>query len=152
MAGSVNKVILVGNLGRDPDIRYTQAGKKVANFSIATSDQWRDRQSGERRERTEWHRIVVFNEGLADVVERFVKKGSKLYIEGALRTRKWHGQDGKDNYSTEVVLEGYHSNLTMLDNRGSGDGSSGEQGAGSAIGQDTGPETLPPELDDEIPF
>ena len=118
MAGSVNKVILVGNLGRDPEIRFTQAGKKIANFSIATSEQWRDRQSGERRERTEWHRIVVFNEGLADVVERFVKKGSKLYIEGQLRTRKWQGQDGKDNYTTEVVLEGFNSNLTMLDNRG----------------------------------
>jgi single-strand DNA-binding protein len=151
MAGSVNKVILVGNLGRDPEIRFTQAGKKIANFSIATSDQWRDRQSGERRERTEWHRIVVFNEGLADVVERFVKKGSKLYIEGVLRTRKWQGQDGKDNYTTEIVLQGFDSNLTMLDTRGPGpDGqSSGTPGEG-----DAGPDPLPtnPDLDDEIPF
>ena len=96
MAGSVNKVILIGNLGRDPEIRFTQAGKKIANFSIATSETWRDRQSGERRERTEWHRIVVFSEALADVVEKYVKKGSKLFIEGQLRTRKWQGQDGRE--------------------------------------------------------
>ena len=179
MAGSVNKVILVGNLGRDPEIRFTQAGKKIANFSIATSEQWRDRQSGERRERTEWHRIVVFNEGLADVVERFVKKGSKLYIEGVLRTRKWQGQDGKDNYTTEIVLEGFNSNLTMLDSRG---GEGGGMGGGSSSGggyggggQDNGGNfggggsdagwgnggsssgggsapTGAPDLDDEIPF
>ncbi|MBV18063.1 MAG: single-stranded DNA-binding protein [Thalassospira sp.] len=179
MAGSVNKVILVGNLGRDPEIRFTQAGKKIANFSIATSEQWRDRQSGERRERTEWHRIVVFNEGLADVVERFVKKGSKLYIEGVLRTRKWQGQDGKDNYTTEIVLEGFNSNLTMLDSRG---GEGGGMGSGSSSGggyggggQDNGGNfggggsdagwgnggsssgggsapTGAPDLDDEIPF
>ena len=159
MAGSVNKVILVGNLGRDPEIRFTQAGKKIANFSIATSEQWRDRQSGERRERTEWHRIVVFNEGLADVVERFVKKGSKLYIEGQLRTRKWQGQDGKDNYTTEVVLEGFNSNLTMLDGQGQGhggqsDASGGGNDEGYGAGSDTGwgNGTLPPELADEIPF
>lgn len=151
MAGSVNKVILVGNLGRDPEFRYTPAGKKVANFSIATSDQWRDKESGERRERTEWHRIVVYNEGLADVVERFVKKGSKLYIEGKLRTRKWQGQDGKDNYSTEVVLEGYNSSLTMLDNRPA---SSDGQETGSPADDDPGPDPLPadPDLDDEIPI
>lgn len=174
MAGSVNKVILVGNLGRDPEIRFTQAGKKIANFSIATSEQWRDRQSGERRERTEWHRIVVFNEGLADVVERFVKKGSKLYIEGQLRTRKWQGQDGKDNYTTEVVLEGFNSNLTMLDSRGgegggapSGGGNyggsqdSGGFGGGSDAGWGNGGASSggggsapagAPDLDDEIPF
>lgn len=161
MAGSVNKVILVGNLGRDPEIRFTQAGKKIANFSIATSEQWRDRQSGERRERTEWHRIVVFNEGLADVVERFVKKGSKLYIEGQLRTRKWQGQDGKDNYTTEVVLEGFNSNLTMLDNRGEGGGMGGgsSSGGGSDAGWgnsgSSGGGSAPsgaPDLDDEIPF
>lgn len=173
MAGSVNKVILVGNLGRDPEIRFTQAGKKIANFSIATSEQWRDRQSGERRERTEWHRIVVFNEGLADVVERFVKKGSKLYIEGVLRTRKWQGQDGKDNYTTEIVLEGFNSNLTMLDNRG-GDGGGSSSGGGYGGGQDSGggfgggsdagwgnggsssgggsAPAGAPDLDDEIPF
>ncbi len=178
MAGSVNKVILVGNLGRDPEIRFTQAGKKIANFSIATSDQWRDRQSGERRERTEWHRIVVFNEGLADVVERFVKKGSKLYIEGVLRTRKWQGQDGKDNYTTEIVLEGFNSNLTMLDSRGGeggGMGGGSSSGGGYGGGQDNGGNfggggsdagwgnggsssgggsapTGAPDLDDEIPF
>ena len=133
MASSVNKVILVGNLGRDPEIRFTQAGKKIANFSLATSESWRDRQSGERRERTEWHRIVVFSEGLADVVEKYVKKGSKLYIEGQLRTRKWQGQDGRDNYTTEIVLEGFNSNLTMLDSRGGGSeygGGSGGSGGG----------------------
>ncbi|WP_339773992.1 single-stranded DNA-binding protein [uncultured Thalassospira sp.] len=138
MAGSVNKVILVGNLGRDPEIRFTQAGKKIANFSIATSEQWRDRQSGERRERTEWHRIVVFSEGLADVVERFVKKGSKLYIEGVLRTRKWQGQDGKDNYTTEIVLEGFNSTLTMLDGRGEGGGAGGGSSSGGGYGGDSG--------------
>ena len=138
MAGSVNKVILVGNLGRDPEIRFTQAGKKIANFSIATSEQWRDRQSGERRERTEWHRIVVFSEGLADVVERFVKKGSKLYIEGVLRTRKWQGQDGKDNYTTEIVLEGFNSTLTMLDGRGEGGGTGGGSSSGGGYGGDSG--------------
>ena len=178
MASSVNKVILVGNLGRDPEIRFTQAGKKIANFSIATSESWRDRQSGERRERTEWHRIVVFSEGLADVVEKYVKKGSKLYIEGQLRTRKWQGQDGRDNYTTEIVLEGFNSNLTMLDSRGgggggeygggSGGGSGGGgyddygsgQGGGARAGGSSGPgwdapgngPAAGPDLDDEIPF
>ncbi|WP_417841992.1 single-stranded DNA-binding protein [Terasakiella sp.] len=171
MAGSVNKVILVGNLGRDPEIRFSQAGKKIANFTIATSEQWKDRQTGERQERTEWHRVVVFNDGLADVVERFVKKGSKVYIEGQLKTRKWQGQDGKDNYTTEVVLDGFNSSLTMLDNRGSDGGQSGgdnggtgyyreaERGqAGQSGGTDTGwgqGQSAPsgaPDLDDEIPF
>ncbi|MFH1803564.1 MAG: single-stranded DNA-binding protein [Pseudomonadota bacterium] len=176
MAGSVNKVILVGNLGRDPEIRFTQAGKKIANFSIATSEQWKDRQSGERRERTEWHRIVVFSDALADVVEKYVKKGSKLYIEGQLRTRKWQGQDGKENYTTEIVLEGFNSVLTMLDSRGDGGSSSGGSGGGnyggdygdSNGGSDagwgnssgggsarSGGGSAPagaPDLDDEIPF
>jgi single-strand DNA-binding protein len=159
MSGSVNKTILVGNCTRDPEIRFTQAGKKIANLSLATNETWRDRQSGERRERAEFHRIVVFNEGLADVVERFVKKGSKLYIEGQLRTRKWQGQDGKDNYTTEVVLEGFNSNLTMLDNRGESDGGhSGTSGGGNDGGYGTGSDTgwgqAPgaPDLDDEIPF
>lgn len=143
MSGSVNKVIIVGHLGRDPEIRFTQAGKKIANFSIATSDQWRDRQSGERKERTEWHRIVVFNEGLADVVERFVKKGSKVYIEGQLRTRKWQGQDGNDNYTTEVVLEGFNSNLTMLDKM---------EGSNQSGGTDTGYGGGEPDLSDEVPW
>ena len=105
MAGSVNKVILIGNLGRDPEIRTTNNGAKVANFPLATSETWRDRQSGERRERTEWHRVVIFNENLIDVAERFLKKGSKVYIEGQLQTRKWQGQDGRDNYTTEIVLQ-----------------------------------------------
>lgn len=160
MAGSVNKVILVGNLGRDPEIRFTQAGKKSAYFSIATSDQWKDRQSGERRERTEWHRIVVFNEGLADVVERFVKKGSKLYIEGALRTRKWQGQDGKDNYTTEIVLDGFNSTLTMLSGTSNGDGGSSSSGSsGDNTGWDSGQSTTGGDggsdndpFTDDIPF
>lgn len=174
MAGSVNKVILVGNLGADPEIRRLNSGDAVVNLRIATSESWRDRQSGERRERTEWHRIVVFNEGLADVVERFVKKGSKLYIEGQLRTRKWQGQDGKDNYTTEIVLEGFNSNLTMLDNRGEGGGMGGggassggsygsDNGGGYGGGSDagwgngssSGGGSAPagaPDLDDEIPF
>ncbi|WP_039906646.1 single-stranded DNA-binding protein, partial [Acetobacter tropicalis] len=101
MAGSVNKVILVGNLGKDPEVRHSQSGQKIVSFSLATSDTWNDRQSGERRERTEWHKIVVFNERLADVAERFLRKGRKVYLEGSLQTRKWHGQDGKDNYTTE---------------------------------------------------
>lgn len=142
MSGSVNKVILIGNLGRDPEIRFSQAGKKIANFSIATSEQWRDRQSGERKENTEWHRIVIFNEGLADVVEKYVKQGSKVYIEGQLKTRKWQGQDGKDNYTTEIVLQGFDSTLKMLDkNGGSNNNSGGQQSGGGS-----------PDLDSEIPF
>lgn len=151
MAGSVNKVILVGNLGRDPEIRFTQAGKKIANFSIATSDEWRDKQTGERKERTEWHRIVCFNEGLSDIVERFVKKGSKVYIEGQLRTRKWQGQDGNDNYTTEIVLEGFNSNLTMLDSAGTGN-TGGNQDSGNDGGSDGGWGSAGDDLDDEIPF
>ena len=115
MAGSVNKVILVGNLGKDPEIRRTQDGRPIANLRIATSENWRDKTSGERREKTEWHSVVVFNEGLCRVVEQYLKKGAKVYIEGALQTRKWQGQDGQDRYSTEVVLQGFNSVLTMLD-------------------------------------
>ena len=118
MAGSVNKVILVGNVGKDPEIRRTQDGRPIANLRIATSESWRDKTTGERREKTEWHSVVVFNEGLCRVVEQYVKKGAKLYIEGALQTRKWQGQDGQDRYSTEVVLQGFNSVLTMLDARG----------------------------------
>ena len=118
MAGSVNKVILVGNLGRDPEIRSTNDGTKIANLSLATSESWRDRNSGERRERTEWHRVVIFNERLVDVVERFLKKGSKIYIEGQLQTRKWTDQSGQDRYTTEVVLQRYRGEMTMLDTRG----------------------------------
>jgi len=122
MAGSVNKVILIGNVGADPEIRRTQDGRPIANLRIATSEQWRDRNSGERREKTEWHTVVVFNEGLCKVVEQYVKKGAKLYIEGALQTRKWQDQQGQDRYSTEVVLQGFNSTLTMLDGRGDGGG------------------------------
>ncbi|MBW8787220.1 MAG: single-stranded DNA-binding protein [Rhizobium leguminosarum] len=132
MAGSVNKVILIGNVGADPEIRRTQDGRPIANIRLATSETWRDRNSGERREKTEWHTIVVFNEGLCKVVEQYVKKGAKLYIEGQLQTRKWQDQQGQDRYSTEVVLQGFGSTLTMLDGRGEGGGASG--GRGSAGG------------------
>jgi len=115
MSGSVNKVILIGNVGADPEIRRTQDGRPIANLRIATSESWRDRNSGERKEKTEWHSVVVFNEGLCKVVEQYVKKGAKLYIEGALQTRKWQDQNGNDRYSTEVVLQGFNSTLTMLD-------------------------------------
>jgi single-strand DNA-binding protein len=127
MAGSVNKVILVGNLGADPEIRRTQDGRPIANLRIATSESWRDRNSGERREKTEWHRVVIFNEGLCKVAEQYLRKGSKVYLEGQLQTRKWQDQSGQDRYSTEVVLQGFNSNLTMLDGRGEGGG----QGGGS---------------------
>lgn len=126
MAGSVNKVILVGNLGADPEIRRTQDGKPIANLRIATSETWRDRNSGERREKTEWHRVVIFNEGLCKVAENYLRKGSKVYLEGQLQTRKWQDQSGQDKYSTEIVLQGFNSSLTMLDGRGEGGG----QGAG----------------------
>ncbi|WP_150524575.1 single-stranded DNA-binding protein [Roseibium sediminis] len=125
MAGSVNKVILVGNLGADPEIRRTQDGRPIANLSIATSESWRDRGSGERRERTEWHRVVIFSEGLCKVAEQFLRKGSKVYLEGQLQTRKWQDQNGQDRYSTEIVLQGFNSNLTMLDGRGEGGGGGG---------------------------
>jgi single-strand DNA-binding protein len=122
MAGSVNKVILVGNVGKDPEIRRTQDGRPIANLSLATSESWRDKNSGERKEKTEWHRVVVFSEPLCKVIEQYVKKGSKLYIEGALQTRKWQNKEGQDQYSTEVVLQGYNGTLTMLDGRNAGGG------------------------------
>jgi single-strand DNA-binding protein len=128
MAGSVNKVILIGNLGADPDIKRTQDGRPIANLSIATSESWRDKNSGERREKTEWHRVVIFNEGLCKIAESYLKKGSKVYIEGALQTRKWTDQSGQDKYSTEVVLQGFNGNLTMLDGRNDGGGGSGGGG------------------------
>ncbi|WP_112805039.1 single-stranded DNA-binding protein [Ensifer sp.] len=134
MAGSVNKVILVGNVGADPEIRRTQDGRPIANLRIATSETWRDRNSGERREKTEWHTVVVFNEGLCKVVEQYVKKGAKLYIEGALQTRKWQDQTGNDRYSTEIVLQGFNSTLTMLDGRGEGGGGGVSRGGGSDFG------------------
>jgi single-strand DNA-binding protein len=138
MAGSVNKVILIGNVGADPEIRRTQDGRPIANLRIATSETWRDRTSGERREKTEWHTVVVFNEGLCKVIEQYVKKGAKLYIEGALQTRKWQDQQGQDRYSTEVVLQGFGSTLTMLDGRGEGGGAGAGGGFGGGRGGNAG--------------
>lgn len=138
MAGSVNKVILIGNVGADPEIRRTQDGRPIANLRIATSESWRDRNSGERREKTEWHSVVVFNEGLCKVVEQYVKKGAKLYIEGALQTRKWQDQTGNDRYSTEIVLQGFNSTLTMLDGRGEGGGARGGDFGGDNGGSSFG--------------
>jgi single-strand DNA-binding protein len=138
MAGSVNKVILIGNVGADPEIRRTQDGRPIANLRIATSETWRDRTSGERREKTEWHTVVVFNEGLCKVIEQYVKKGAKLYIEGALQTRKWQDQQGQDRYSTEVVLQGFGSTLTMLDGRGEGGGDRSGGGYGGGRGGNAG--------------
>src|SRR5947208_14250436 len=138
MAGSVNKVILVGNLGKDPEIRRTQDGRPIANLSVATSETWRDKNSGERKEKTEWHRVVIFSEGLCKIAEQYLKKGAKVYIEGALQTRKWQGQDGQDKYSTEIVLQNFNSVLTMLDGRaggaGAGAGMQEEGGSGYASG------------------
>jgi single-strand DNA-binding protein len=142
---SVNKVILIGNLGRDPEIRNTQSGSKVANFSIATSESWKDKQTGQKRERTEWHRISVFNDKLAEIIERYLKKGSKVYIEGSLQTRKWTGNDGVEKYTTEVVLQGFNGTLTMLD----GKPQSSDTGQ-SAPDWDTPGGNA--DLDDEIPF
>lgn len=136
MAGSVNKVILVGNLGADPEIRRTQDGRPIANLRIATSESWRDRNSGERREKTEWHTVVIFNEGLCKVAEQYLKKGSTVYVEGQLQTRKWQDQNGQDRYSTEVVLQGFNSTLTMLGGRGDGGGQGG--GRGQSSGGDFG--------------
>jgi single-strand DNA-binding protein len=159
MAGSVNKVILVGNLGRDPEIRAMQNGGRVANLSVATSETWRDKNSGERKERTEWHRVVIFNDNLVKVVEQYLKKGSKVYIEGSLQTRKWTDQSGQEKYSTEVVLQGFNGNLTMLDGRGGdGGGTSGGGdygGGGGSSGGRSGGGPAPSrggDLDDEIPF
>jgi single-strand DNA-binding protein len=162
MAGSVNKVILVGNLGADPDIKRTQDGRPIANLSIATSDTWRDKNTGERKEKTEWHRVVIFNEGLCKVAEQYLKKGAKVYIEGALQTRKWQDKDGKDKYSTEVVLQGFNSTLTMLDSRSSGGGGSfaSDEGGGGSFGSG-GPSqrrSVPAsgggrdDMNDDIPF
>lgn len=153
MAGSLNKVTLIGNLGKDPEIRSTSDGRELANFSIATSENWKDKMTGERKEKTEWHRIVVFNEGLVGVIKNYVKKGSKLYIEGQLQTRKWTDNDGNEKYTTEVVLQGFNSSLILLDNRNSeaGFSSAGASSAGSkSSGGSNNFENS--ELDDEIPF
>jgi single-strand DNA-binding protein len=139
MAGSVNKVILVGNLGKDPEIRRTQDGRPVANLSVATSESWRDKATGERREKTEWHRVVIFNENLCRIAEQYLKKGSKVYLEGSLQTRKWTDQQGVEKYSTEVVLQGFNGTLTMLDGRGGEGGyESGGSGGSSSSGGDFG--------------
>lgn len=134
MAGSVNKVILLGNVGQDPEVKSFQNGGKVANLSLATSDSWKDRDTGERKERTEWHRVAIFNDGLVGVVERYVKKGSKIYVEGELRTRKWQDQSGADRYSTEVVLQGFGGKLVLLGDPGGGQGGGGRSGGGGGAG------------------
>ncbi|WP_257164931.1 single-stranded DNA-binding protein [Bradyrhizobium sp. SRS-191] len=165
MAGSVNKVILVGNLGKDPEIRRTQDGRPIANLSIATSETWRDKATGERKEKTEWHRVVIFNEGLCKVAEQYLKKGSTVYIEGALQTRKWTDQSGVEKYSTEVVLQGFNSTLTMLGGRGggSGGGNFADDMGGGDFGMSS-PSSAPAprrpmaaasrnnDMDDDIPF
>jgi single-strand DNA-binding protein len=164
MAGSVNKVILIGNLGADPEIRRTQDGRPIANLRVATSDSWRDKATGERKEKTEWHRVVIFNEGLCKIAEQYLKKGSKVYLEGSLQTRKWQDQSGQDKYSTEVVLQGFNSQLTMLDRAGGG-GAGGEASydsggdfgsAGPTATRERKPVTAGAkgggDMDDEIPF
>lgn len=162
MAGSVNKVILVGNLGRDPEVRTFQNGGKVCNLRIATSENWKDRNTGERRERTEWHSVAIFSEPLARIAEQYLKKGSKVYIEGQLETRKWQDQSGQDRYTTEVVLRPYRGELTLLDSRGDSAGGSGgydDDRGGYSGGGDYGsggsgrsPAPAASDLDDEIPF
>jgi len=179
MAGSVNKVILIGNLGRDPEVRHAQDGTKIVNLNIATSESWKDRATGERKEKTEWHRVVIFNPHLADIAERYLKKGSTVYIEGALQTRKWTDQSGVEKFSTEVVIGKFKGELTLLGGRDGGGGGGGQQGGGGGGGYDapsessygnnrsapssTGGRGAPPssggggwdapaDLDDEIPF
>ena len=158
MAGSVNKVILVGNLGRDPEVRSFQNGGKVCNLRIATSENWKDRNTGERRERTEWHSVAIFSEGLVRVAEQYLRKGSKVYLEGKLQTRKWQDQSGQDRYSTEVVLQGFDATLVMLDgrdNQGGGGGYGGDDrgySGGSSSGGYGGGSSAPSDMDDEIPF
>ena len=136
MAGSVNKVILIGNLGKDPEVRNTQDGTKIVNLTLATSETWNDRASGERKERTEWHRVVIFNDRTADVAERFLKKGQKVYVEGSLQTRKWTDKDGQERYTTEVVIGRFNGNLTMLSGRGEGGGDDAGMGGGGSYGGD----------------
>ncbi len=152
MAGSVNKVILVGNLGRDPEVRSTQDGSKIVNLSVATSDRWRDRQSGEQRERTEWHRVVIFNEKLGEIAERYLKKGSKVYLEGALQTRKWTGNDNQERYTTEVVLQRFRGELTLLDGRGESGVMDRDPGYASPRTEGAPAGGLDAALDDDIPF
>jgi single-strand DNA-binding protein len=172
MAGSVNKVILIGNLGADPEVRHTQDGRSICNLRLATTDTWRDKQSGERREKTEWHSVVIFNEQLGKIAQQYLKKGAKVYIEGQLQTRKWQDNSGNDRYTTEVVLQNYNGQLTMLDGRGGGtsgfnDGGHADFDTGSSEGSRSGgfksssagksreslaPKSFEKDLDDEIPF
>ena len=168
MAGSVNKVILVGNLGNEPEVRNLPSGGKVVNLSVATSERWRDRNTGEQREKTEWHRVVIFSEGLAKVAEQYLRKGSKVYLEGQLQTRKWQDQSGQDKYSTEIVLQGFNASMVLLDGRGEGAGDSGgfrgnDDGGFRGVSNNSGggggrrPSSNAPAfesggLDDDIPF
>jgi single-strand DNA-binding protein len=159
MAGSVNKVILIGNLGRDPEVRHAQDGAKIVNLNIATSENWKDKMSGERKEKTEWHRVVIFNDRIADVAERYLKKGSKVYVEGSLQTRKWTDQSGAEKYTTEVVISRFKGELTLLDGRGEGGMEAAPAGEGdygaprAAAKAPAGGGWEPPaDLDDEIPF
>lgn len=168
MAGSLNKVMLIGNLGQDPEVKSFQNGGKVCNLRIATSEQWKDKNTGERQERTEWHSVAIFSEGLISVAERFLRKGSKVYVEGQLQTRKWQDQSGNDRYSTEIVLRGFNGTLTMLDGAGGGQGgggggggrssgggsdwNQGGGGAGSSGGSSGGGSNFADDLDDDIPF
>ena len=159
MAGSLNKVMLIGNLGKDPEVRRTQDGKPIVSFSVATSESWRDKMSGERKEKTEWHRVVIFNENLAKVAEQYLKKGAKVFVEGQLQTREWTDQQGAKRYSTEVVLQNFRGELTMLDGRSAGGGeapayASGDEGFGQASPMDKGrpAKTFARDLDDEVPF
>ena len=149
MAGSVNKVILVGNLGKDPEVRRMTSGDAVVNLSIATSESWRDKSSGERKEKTEWHRVVIFNKNLAEVAEKYLRKGAKVYVEGQLQTRKWTDKDGAEKYSTEVVLQNFRGELTMLDGKGGGGEGGGSFGGGA---RETPASFQRDEMDDEIPF
>ncbi len=155
MAGSVNKVILIGNLGRDPEVRSMQSGDRVCNLSLATSERWRDRDSGEQQERTEWHRVVIFDQKLVEIAEQYLRKGAKVYVEGQLQTRKWTDQQGQDRYSTEVVLRRFNSALQMLDSRADSEAGGGFAGGGDeapAPAPAAGPGAGPGDLDDDIPF
>ena len=154
MAGSINKVILVGNLGADPKVSNTTGGSKIVNLNVATTDSWKDKLSGDRKERTEWHRVVIFNPQLADIAERYLRKGSKVYLEGQLQTRKWEDNNGQERYTTEVVLQNFNGNLVLLDGRGDGAPAGGNDVfSGSSSGWDSTPSAAPSaDLDDDIPF
>lgn len=153
MAGSLNKVMLIGNVGKDPEIRVVKdSGKEIAQIVLATSDTWRDKHSGEKKEKTEWHRIVVFSDGLVNVIKNYVKKGSKLFVEGSLQTRKWEDSSGQEKYTTEVVIQGFNGGITMLDSKGSDSSSSYRNNNSSSLSEEKTTEFVAEELDDEIPF